>query len=280
MQKYVPTLHAFGCYLQEVGQHPLLSADEESSLCQALRAGDHQARQRMIESNLRLVIRTARQYRYSQMAMDDLVEEGNLGLIHALEKYDPGRGFRFSTYAIWWIRQYIERGIMNQSRTVRLPVHMAKRLNACLRASRELSQRRYREPSVEEIARHAGRPVQEVRELLPWRERPASLDLRDDAQDWHETLTDAEHKSPACEADAHDTQRALSAWIMRLKPRERDILTLRFGLQGGPEQTFERIAEHIGVTRERARQIHLEALAQLRKWMQEENFRPDFRDES
>ena len=272
---------AFACYLREVSQHALLTADEESRLCHAMRAGDSLARQRMIESNLRLVIRLARQYQHSQMTLDDLVEEGNLGLIHALEKYDPGRGFRFSTYAIWWIRQYIERGIMNQSRTVRLPVHMAKRLNSCLRARRELSQKRYREPSVEEIARHVDRPAQEVRELLPWRERPVSLDAQvDDEQDWHEVLADTGTTGPAGALDREDSLRALTHWLQRLKPRERDILSLRFGLSGGPEMTFERIAAQIGVTRERARQIYLEALARLRLWMREENFEPDFRDDT
>lgn len=273
--------HAFGCYLQEVSRHSLLSADEESRLCQAVRAGDRHAWQRMIECNLRLVIRIARQYQNSQMALEDLVEEGNLGLMHALDKFDPDRGFRFSTYAIWWIRQYIERALMNQSRTVRLPVHMAKRLNACLRASRELSHKRYREASAEEIARHTGRPVHEVRELLPWHERPASLDVcGEDELDWHEALAAPEHGEPAHEVAASDTHAAITRWIKRLKPREQDILSLRFGLQGQPELTFERIAAHVGVTRERARQICLEALAKLRIWMQEENFDPDFRDES
>ncbi len=275
----MPKTDAFGCYLREVSRHALLSADEELQLCHAVQAGDLQARQRMIECNLRLVIRIARQYQHSHMLLDDLVEEGNLGLMHALGKYDPGRGFRFSTYAIWWIRQYIERGIMNQSRTVRLPVHMAKRLNACLRASRELGQRRYREPGVEDIARHTGRPVSEVRELLPWRERPASLDAPHEDQDWHETMPDKACPGPAREVAASDSRRALNTWLLRLKPRERDILALRFGLGGGPALTFERIAAHVGVTRERARQIHLEALAQLQRWMREENFEPDFRDD-
>lgn len=271
---------AFACYLNEVRQHALLSAEDEIRLCRAARCGDHPARQRMIESNLRLVIRIARQYQHSQMPLDDLVEEGNLGLMHALDKYDPERGFRFSTYAIWWIRQYIERGIMNQSRTIRLPVHMAKRLNSLLRAKRELSQRQYREPSVEDIARQAGRPVHEVRELLPWRECAASLDSSDDEQDWHEVLADTGGTGPERAADEHDTLRALDGWLARLKPRERDILSLRFGLHGNPAMTFESIAGQIGVTRERARQIHLEALAQLRDWMREENFEPDFRDDT
>lgn len=272
---------AFTCYLNEVRQHALLSPEEEVSLCLAVRAGDTQARQRMIECNLRLVIRMARHYHHSRMDIDDLVEEGNLGLMHALDKYDPGRGFRFSTYAIWWIRQYIERGIMNQSRLVRLPVHKAKRLNLCLRAKRELSQHRYGEPSIEDIAHRAGRPAQEVRELLPWCEQPASLDLHDDDdQGWHEAIADTSHPGPERLTDTGDTLRALSHWMTRLKPRERDILALRFGLRGEPEMTFERIAAQIGVTRERARQIHQEALKKLRIWMREENFEPDFRDDT
>lgn len=272
-------LHAFGCYVRDVGQHELLTAEEELTLSRAARAGDHLARQRMIEGNLRLVIRTARQYRHSSLPIDDLVEEGNLGLMHALDKYDPSLGYRFSTYAIWWIRQYIERGIMNQARIVRLPVHMAKRLNACLRASRELAQTQYREPSDEDIARRAGRPLSEVRELLPWREQPASLDARMDEQDGHDNLADPIDRNPA-RATAHDDLlRALGRWLERLQPRERHILALRFGLTGEEAQTFEEIARQIGLTRERVRQIHIEALSRLRLWMQEEQLDADALDD-
>lgn len=273
-----PQRTAFTCYLKDVSSHPLLTAEEEVRLSLEARAGCQLARQRMIQGNLRLVIRTARQYQRSDMAMDDLVEEGNLGLMHAIEKYDPSLGYRFSTYAVWWIRQYIERGIMNQARTVRLPVHIAKRLNACLRASREMSQGSCREPGAEAIAARVQRPVNEVRELLCWHHRPASLDADPEGQSWHESLSAPDSWNPAEQHAGQDMRCMLQRRLHQLSLREQEILSRRFGLQDGQEHTLESIAAGIGVTRERVRQIQLEALAKLRVWLQQESVQADFLD--
>lgn len=262
--------HAYACYLRDIREHPLLAAHEERDLCRRVRQGDHGARRRMIEGNLRLVIRIALNYRRADMALEDLIAEGNLGLMHALEKYDPELGNRFSTYAVCWIRQYIERGIMNQSRTVRLPVHIAKRLNQCLRASRELAQVRYREPSEHEIAASTGHDVHVVRELLPWRDRPLSLDIPVEGKSWQEQLVDEAGSNPEESLAGRDLRQALTRWLAALTAREQEILQLRFGLRDGVEHTLEAIARRVGVTRERVRQIQIEALWRLREHMREE----------
>lgn len=262
--------HAYACYLRDIREHPLLAAHEERHLCRLVRQGDCGARRRMIEGNLRLVIRIALNYRRADMAVEDLIAEGNLGLMHALEKYNPELGNRFSTYAVCWIRQYIERAIMNQSRTVRLPVHIAKRLNQCLRASRELAQTRYREPSEHEIAAHTGHAVHVVRELLPWRDRPLSLDVPVEGKSWQEQLVDEDGANPEQNLADNDLQQALMRWLAALTAREQEILRLRFGLLDGIEHTLEEIARRIGVTRERVRQIQIEALWRLREHMRKE----------
>lgn len=261
---------AFTCYLRDVSRHPLLTADEERALSLAVLTGSQQARQRLIQCNLRLVIHTARQYQRQSMTIDDLVEEGNLGLIHALEKFDPQRGYRFSTYAIWWIRQYIERAIMNQSRTVRLPVHMAKRLNNLLRTRRELSQKCYREPSLEALACGSGRSLNEVRELLPWTEPNTSLDSVTSADGNSWDVCDLEACNPESATAALDLSHALQRLLQRLTPREQRVLCLRFGFTDGDPLTYEAIAHDVGLTRERVRQINLEALFRLKTWMQDE----------
>lgn len=267
--------HAYACYLRDIRRHALIGADEELRLCRRVRLGDTGARQRMIECNLRLVIRIAVNYRRADMAMDDLVAEGNLGLMHAIDKFDPEMGHRFSTYAVCWIRQYIERGIMNQSRTVRIPVHVGKRLNQCLKASRELSQLRYREPRHEEIAARTGHDVNVVRELLPWRDKPLSLDVPVDGKTWQEQLVDEQGRNPEERLTSSDLQQAMTRWLASLRPREQEILSLRFGLRDGVEHTLDHIAGEIGVTRERVRQIQIEALWRLRQWLLEEGLDAD-----
>lgn len=261
---------AFSCYLRDVSRHPLLSADEERALSLALQTGCPEARQRLIQCNLRLVIHTARQYQRQSMAIDDLVEEGNLGLMHALEKFDPQRGYRFSTYAIWWIRQYIERAIMNQSRTVRLPVHMAKRLNTLIRTRRQLSQKSYREPSLEDLACCSGRSLNEVRELLPWTEANTSLDSVGSADGCGWDICDPKADNPENTTAVLDLNHALQRLLQRLTPREQRVLCLRFGFPDGDPLTYEAIADAVGLTRERVRQINLEALFRLKTWMQDE----------
>lgn len=262
-------------YMLEVGHHALLDAEEEARLARLVRLGDAAARRRMIEGNLRLVIHVAGKYWRSELDMADLVEEGNLGLIHALDKFDPELGYRFSTYAIWWIRQYIERGIMNQTRPVRLPIHQAKRLNRLLRCRRELAQRRYGEPSPQDLASASGFSVHEVRELLPWQEASCSLNKSCEGESWQDNLVDPVHADPESLLANRDLHGAMHRFIARLKPREREIVRLRFGFTEAGDMTLEKIAARVGLTRERVRQILLDVLSRLSLWMASENLLAD-----
>lgn len=274
--RYDEAPNALACYLQEVSRHPLLDADEEIRLTQLASQGDRAARQRMIESNLRLVIHVAGRYWRSALDMADLIEEGNLGLIHALDKFDPGLGYRFSTYAMWWIKQYIERGIMNQTRPVRLPIHQAKRLNHLLRCRRQLAQHTYREPSLRDLSTASGLAQHEVRELLPWHEASCSLNSHDgDGESWLNNLADPNQGDPAAAVGNSDLQQALHRFIHRLKPREQEILKLRFGFTEAGEMTLEKIAARVGITRERVRQILMDVLTRLGLWMASENLLVD-----
>lgn len=270
----IPDRRVIQYYLNEVRHHPLLTADEELTLCLAAQAGDGCARDRMIVSNLRLVLRIARQYQRSSMAFEDLIEEGNLGLIRAVEKFDAKLGYRFSTYAVCWIRQHIERGIMNQARVVRLPVHMAKRLNQCLRAKREWRQRYGRDARAADVAKAIGRSTDEVRELLPWQDSPTSLSAIDDDSNTLQ-LTRGEDESPEHQSLQNNLMDALQGFVSRLSGREQEIIKRRFGLANHHEATLECIAQDIGVTRERVRQIQLDALAKMRQWMSDEQLDED-----
>ncbi|MEZ5491587.1 MAG: RNA polymerase sigma factor RpoS [Gammaproteobacteria bacterium] len=257
-------------YLKEIGVAPLLSASEEVYYARLARAGDLASRNRMIESNLRLVVKIARRYLNRGMALLDLIEEGNLGLIRAVEKFDPEKGFRFSTYATWWIRQNIERGLMNQVRTVRLPVHVVKELNVCLRARRELLQRHASEPSAEEVAALADRPVVAVKRLLALDEKVTPLD---DPLNAEYALADscalAEDTTAEPGGLIQDNQVAerLRQWIQELPAKHQEVLERRFGLNGRSVDTLENVGAEIGLTRERVRQIQLEALNQLKQIM-------------
>lgn len=271
---------ALSCYLTDISTHKLLTKLEEGQLSRAARAGDRRARDRMILCNLRLVIRTARQYQRADMALEDLISEGNIGLMHALRKFEPERGYRFSTYAMWWIRQYIERGIMNQARTVRLPVHKAKRLNTCLRAARQIEQSRCRAARSEEIAEYIARPVNEVRELMGWRERPQSLSLHRVTEDGGQSLIATESDCPVRQSSDQQICRALERLLLRLSERERKVLRLRFGLSNQNEHTLDDIAVQIGLTRERIRQIQVIALQKLKAWVSAESIEGNFLDGS
>ena len=229
----------------------------------------------MIEANLRLVIHVAGKYWRSELDMADLIEEGNLGLIHALDKFDPELGYRFSTYAMWWIKQYIERGIMNQTRPVRLPIHQAKRLNRLLRCRRELAQRRYGEPSTQDLATASGYAVHEVRDLLPWHEASCSLNKPSEGQSWQDNLVDPVHGDPESLLAHTDLQGAMHRFMARLKPREREIVRLRFGFTEAGDMTLEKIAAQVGITRERVRQILMDVLSRLSLWMASENLLAD-----
>jgi RNA polymerase nonessential primary-like sigma factor len=255
-------------YLNEIGANPLLTPEEELSLSRRVRLGDFGARQIMIERNLRLVVNIAKHYLNRGMPLLDLVEEGNLGLIHALEKFDPERGFRFSTYATWWIRQNIERAIMNQSRTIRLPVHVVKELNQVLRAMRSLESRSGGDCCAEDIAQLLAKPVEDVRHILSLNEHTASLDAPldiDPSLSIGESLADDEQDGPDVQIQNAEIGSLVHTWISQLGDKQRTVIEYRYGINGCEIATLEELAERLGLTRERVRQIQLEALAQLRK---------------
>ncbi|CAG4882962.1 RNA polymerase, sigma S (sigma 38) factor [Georgfuchsia toluolica] len=260
-------------YLNEIGASPLLTAGQEQTLARATIAGDFSARQHMIESNLRLVVSIARHYQNRGIPLDDLIEEGNLGLIHALEKFDPERGFRFSTYATWWIRQNIERAIMNQSRTIRLPVHVMKELNVILRVLRRMEAENGDESNnllgtVERVAQLLDRPIEEVRQVLNVSERTLSLDAPLDI-DPDLSMTDAiaadDDAGPETLLAQHEIETHMHEWVDELSERQRIVLERRYGLNNNDVATLEVIAGDMGVTRERVRQIQMEALQSLRR---------------
>lgn len=256
-------------YLSEIGYSPLLSAEEEVYYARLAQRGDENARRRMIESNLRLVVKIARNYLNRGMAFLDLIEEGNLGLIHSVKKYDPERGFRFSTYATWWIRQTIERALMNQTRTVRLPIHIIKQINAYVRTSRFLAQRLDHEPSLEEVARVVHKSASEVERMMSLYEREVSIDhagVKD--RTLLETLPDESWSDPSEILQDAEVATNIDAWLQELNDKQREVVEYRFGLHGHEAATLEEVGERIGVTRERVRQIQLEALQRLRQIME------------
>ncbi len=270
-------------YLHEIGATPLLSATEEVRLARAVRAGDFVARQHMIEANLRLVVSIARHYLHRGLPLDDLIEEGNLGLIHALEKFDPERGFRFSTYATWWIRQNVERAIMNQSRTVRLPVYLIKELNIVLRAMRRLDRERGTEEEtpgemLDEVAQLLDRPVAEIRRLLMLNERSASLDSPldiDPELSMADSMADESSIDPAAHLAQHEAELLVAEWVAQLTERQRLVVERRYGLAGREATTLEAIAHDLGLTRERVRQIQMEALSKLRTHIARDGLTPE-----
>lgn len=255
-------------YLNEIGLNPLLSAEEEAALARRVRQGDFDARQIMIERNLRLVVNIAKHYLNRGIPLLDLVEEGNLGLMHALEKFDPERGFRFSTYATWWIRQNIERAIMNQSRTIRLPVHVVKELNQVLRAQRQVDGASGNASRLEEVAKKLDRPLEEVRQILALSEHTASLDAPLDIDpnlSIGESLADEQAVSPELNIHTAEVEHLIREWIGQLSEKQRLVIQYRYGLDDVEVLTLEDLAAQLGLTRERVRQIQLEALAQLRR---------------
>jgi|AntRauTorcE11898_2_1112593.scaffolds.fasta_scaffold00827_10 RNA polymerase nonessential primary-like sigma factor len=266
-----PEPDASRLYLREINNQPLLTAEEEHALAKAVQNGEAEARQQMIESNLRLVVKIARRYTNRGLPLLDLVEEGNLGLIHSIGKFDPDRGFRFSTYATWWIRQTIERALMNQCRTIRLPVDITKGINRYLRASYQLSQSLERIPTVKEIATHMGCSLEEIERMKRQNEHVTSLDLPI-SQDGEGSMLDlipdpAMQEPPAVVGDAEilpHIERSLDG----LGDRQKDVLIRRFGLRGHGTSTLDQIGTEMGITRERVRQIQIHALERLRRTLE------------
>jgi RNA polymerase nonessential primary-like sigma factor len=262
-------------YLNEIGESRLLTADEEVYFSRLAQGGDNVARHRMIVSNLRLVVKIARRYLNRGLPLLDLIEEGNLGLIRAVEKFDPERGFRFSTYATWWIRQTIERAIMNQTRTVRLPIHVVKEINVYLKAARKLAQRLDHEPTSEDIAVVLDKPISEVKRMLGLNERIASVDTpytKDADKPLVDMLQDESADDPADRIQDDDIQYNLEHWLGKLNDKQREVVERRFGLHGHENSTLERVAQELGVTRERVRQIQMDALRRLRDILEKEGF--------
>ena len=264
-------------YLNEIGISPLLTASEEVKFARRIQKGDEAARHRMIESNLRLVVKIARRYVNRGLPLLDLIEEGNLGLIHAVKKFDPERGFRFSTYATWWIRQTIERAIMNQSRTIRLPIHIIKDINTCLRAARHLRQINTDTPTNADVASYLKRDVAEVERLMGLHQRvtlsagPADEDGSSPV-DMLRATRDAE---PSRCAQREATNTIVDHWVCELNDKQRAVVERRFGLHGYRRATLEQIGNEIGVTRERVRQIQLDALKNLRSMMENDGISSD-----
>ncbi len=261
-------LDATQLYLGEIGFSPLLTAEEEVYFARRALKGDEASRKRMIVSNLRLVVKIARRYNNRGLALLDLIEEGNLGLIRAVEKFDPERGFRFSTYATWWIRQTIERAIMNQTRTIRLPIHVVKELNVYLRAARELAQKLDHEPTAEEIADALQKPVKDVAKMLRLNERITSVDTpigSENDKALLDVIADERGSGPEDEVQDNDIRCNIVEWLGELNPKQREVLARRFGLLGYEPSTLEDVGAEIGLTRERVRQIQVEALRRLRE---------------
>lgn len=264
-------------YMRAVRKNPLLSAAEEHEAATRARQGDFAARQLMIERNLRLVISIARGYMGRGVPLVDLIEEGNLGLMHAIDKFEPERGFRFSTYATWWIRQSVDRALMYQGRAVRLPVNVVREVQQVLRARRllendvALQQVRPQGVRVEDIAGLLGRQPTEVADLLALAEAPRSLDATPDSQGDEpalgDSLVDALAPSPESAAQAHELDRLLDEWLAALSAREREIVEGRFGLHGRDPETLELLSRRLGLTKERVRQVQNEAIFKLKRYL-------------
>lgn len=270
---------AIDLYLREISVARLLDVDGERDLARRVQQGDAAARARMIECNLRLVVMLAKRYLNRGLPLADLIEEGNLGLIRAVEKFDPERGFRFSTYAAWWIRQSIERGLMNQSRLIRLPVHIAKAVQGCLRAEREVEAAAESAAAAgvsvsgsisEQVAGRTDRDVSEVRDLLALHHRTRGTDFGVDAGGeglMLENIADPEDPDPATLVMRDEFANQIDGWLDDLADRPREILCRRFGLRGYEPQTLEEVGREVSLARERVRQIQLQAMAELRKQM-------------
>jgi len=266
------TMDATQIYLGEIGFSPLLTAAEEIHYSKLALKGDEAARCKMIESNLRLVVKISRRYLNRGLPLLDLIEEGNLGLMKSVEKFDPNRGFRFSTYATWWIRQTIERAIMNQTRTIRLPIHIVKELNVYLRAARHLTQQLDHEPSPEEIAEMLDKPLEDVRKLLGLNDKVTSVDTPvgfDENKSLLDTIADENSADPAELLTDESLKMQLEQFFDQLTENQQEVIARRFGLRGFEKATLEQVGKEIDLTRERVRQIQVEALKILREHLEQ-----------
>lgn len=264
-------MNATQIYLSEIGFSPLLTAEEEVFYSRLALKGDKDSRKKMIESNLRLVVKIARRYLNRGLPLLDLIEEGNIGLMRSVEKFDPERGFRFSTYATWWIRQTIERAIMNQSRTIRLPIHVVKELNLYLRAARELTQKLDHEPSPEEIAEMLDTPLEEVRKILGLNDKVTSVDTPigyDENKSLLDTLADQNSVNPAELLTDENLRVHIESLLDQLSENQQEVIARRFGLRGYDKATLEEVGKEIHLTRERVRQIQVAALKSLRNLLE------------
>ncbi len=262
-------------YLKEIEVSPLLTAEEEVYYSRLALKGDTAARDKMIECNLRLVVKIARRYMNRGLALLDLIEEGNLGLIRAVEKFDPERGFRFSTYATWWIRQTIERGLMNQTRTIRLPIHVIKELNTYLRAARKLTQELNREATAEDVAKLLKKPVKDVEKMFKLADRVSSFDIPmggEGERPLLDVIPDDSNADPSSILQDETVIQHLDNWLDELDEKQRDVVVRRFGLRNHPRGTLEEVGLELGVTRERVRQIQMDALRKLRRILEHSGY--------
>ena len=265
-------------YMREIGFSPLLTPEEEVTVGRKVQAGDEAAKHRMIEGNLRLVVKIARRYLNRGLAFADLINEGNLGLIRAVEKFDPEKGFRFSTYATWWIRQTIERAIMCQSRTIRIPIHIVKEMNVYLRAAYKLAHELDHEPTTEEIANAVDKPTEAVRSILNLNERVTSLDassMMDSEKSLVEVIADENQLDPVQLLQNEGMGGYVNEWLESLSEKQSEVIKYRFGLNNCEVLTLEEIGERIHLTRERVRQIQVEALASLRECIEQQGLSGD-----
>ncbi|AKP73824.1 RNA polymerase sigma factor RpoS [Piscirickettsia salmonis] len=267
-------LDATEIYLGEIGYSSLLTAEEEVYFSRRSQQGDIFARRKMIESNLRLVVKISRRYLNRGLPLLDLIEEGNMGLMHSVEKFDPEKGFRFSTYATWWVRQNIERALMSQTRTIRLPIHIVKEMNVYLRASRDLSQSLDHEPNYDEIAKKVSRPVSNVKKIMRLNEKVISTDTpvnSDSDRTLIDTLSDDENMAdPVADLADFDLNERIKQWLLELSEKHQQVVELRFGLNGQESMTLEKVGKACEITRERVRQYQMEGLQHLKKCFADE----------